>query len=57
MQAAVEGRLPFDAARARAHVARHDWDGPAAAFVDAMRRAFPARDTASEALRGLVKSH
>ena len=43
--------------RARAHVARHDWDGPAAAFVDAMRRAFPARDAAAEALRALVKSH
>lgn len=57
MRAAVEGRLPFDADRARAHVARHDWDGPAAAFVDAMRRAFPARDTAPAALPGLIKSH
>ena len=57
MQAAVEGRLPFDAARARAHVARHDWDGPANAFVDAIRRAFPAREAAAEPVRGLVKSH
>ncbi|WP_375465511.1 glycosyltransferase family 4 protein [uncultured Methylobacterium sp.] len=55
MRAAVEGRLPFDAGLARAHVARHDWDGPAAAFVDAMRRAFPARDPAPAALPGLLR--
>lgn len=44
MRAAIEGRLPFDAGAARAHAARHDWDGPAATFVDLMRRSFTARD-------------
>lgn len=43
MAAAIEGRLPFDATAARAHAARHDWDGPAATFVDLMRRSFTAR--------------
>ncbi len=43
MGAAIEGRLPFDATAARAHAARHDWDGPAATFVDLMRRSFTAR--------------
>lgn len=46
MRAAIEGRLPFDAGAARAHAARHDWDGPAATFVDLMRRSFAARDHA-----------
>lgn len=57
MRAAVEGRLPFDAGLAHAHAAHHDWDGPAAAFVDAIRRAFPARDAAPVALPEFVKSH
>ncbi|MDP4021769.1 glycosyltransferase family 1 protein [Methylobacterium sp. NEAU 140] len=46
MRAAIDGTLPFDAAAARAHAARHDWDGPAAAFVALMRRIVPARDPA-----------
>ncbi|TXN54955.1 glycosyltransferase family 1 protein, partial [Methylobacterium sp. WL18] len=33
---------------ARAHAARHDWDGPAATFVDLMRRNFPARTPARD---------
>jgi glycosyltransferase involved in cell wall biosynthesis len=48
MRAAVDGRLPFDASAARAHAARHDWDGPAATFVDLMRRNFPARTPARD---------
>ena len=46
MRAAIDGRLPFDARAAQAHAARHDWDGPAATFVELMRRSFPARDPA-----------
>jgi glycosyltransferase involved in cell wall biosynthesis len=48
MGAAIDGRLPFDASAARAHAARHDWDGPAATFVDLMRRNFPARTPARD---------
>ena len=53
MRAAIEGRLPFDAGLAKAHAARHDWDGPAATFVALMRTSFTARDPAP-ALHGPV---
>ncbi|MGU3539175.1 glycosyltransferase family 4 protein [Methylobacterium sp. A54F] len=49
MGAALAGRLPFDAARARAHAARHDWERPAAAFVDSLRRSFAPRAAAARA--------